>query len=253
MKIIVLGTGTSQGIPVIGCNCEVCLSSDPKNKRLRSSILIEIDNKTLVVDTGPDFRQQMLNNRIARLDAVIFTHEHKDHVAGLDDVRSFNYLLEKSIDVYAEQRVQDALKREFAYIFAENKYPGIPQINMHLIENKEFNISGIRIMPIRAFHYKLPVFGFRIKNFAYLTDVKTIPDEELKKLNNLECLIISALRKDKHISHFNLSEALELIKQLNPRKAFLTHLSHRFGLHEVEEKKLPENVYIAYDGLVLDL
>lgn len=253
MKIIVLGTGTSQGVPVIACNCDVCRSENPKDKRLRSSVLIEIDYKTFVFDTGPDFRQQMLNNHVTKLDSVIFTHEHKDHVAGLDDVRSFNYILDKSIDVYAESRVQEALKREFAYIFAENKYPGILRINMHMIDNNAFFISGIKILPIRVFHYKLPVFGFRIQNFAYITDVKTIPEEELVKLQNLDCLLISALRKDEHISHLNLSEALRLIERINPKQAYLTHLSHRFGLHEAENKKLPKKVNIAYDGLTLDL
>jgi phosphoribosyl 1,2-cyclic phosphate phosphodiesterase len=182
---------------------------------------------------------------------VIFTHEHKDHVAGLDDVRAFNYVLNNHIDVYAEKRVQVALRREFAYVFAMNKYPGIPQINMHLIKNKAFEIENVHIIPIRAYHHKLPVFGFRFGNFAYLTDVKTIPDKEKKKLTNLDILVLTTLRKEEHLSHMNLDEALKMVDELKPRMAYLNHLSHRFGLHAKEELLLPDNVRIAYDGLTL--
>jgi phosphoribosyl 1,2-cyclic phosphate phosphodiesterase len=253
MKITVLGTGTSQGIPVIACECEVCQSIDTRDKRLRASVMIETDGKVFIIDTGPDFRQQMLTHQVKNLTAILFTHEHKDHVAGLDDVRAFNFKMKKHIDVYAEQRVQESLRREYAYIFAENKYPGVPQIKMHSIQNELFHIEGIPITPIRVYHYQLPVFGYRIAGFAYLTDVKAITEEEKIKLYNLDILIINALRKDEHISHMNLSEALQLIHEIKPKVAYLTHLSHSFGLHAYEEPILPTGVHIAYDGLVLSL
>jgi phosphoribosyl 1,2-cyclic phosphate phosphodiesterase len=252
LKITFLGTGTSQGVPVIGCNCPVCTSTDARDKRLRTSILIEKNGHTLAIDSGPDFRQQMLNAHVSKLTAVIFTHEHKDHVAGLDDVRAFNFIEKKPVDVYAEKRVQKAIKREFAYIFAVYTYPGIPKINMHRIHNEPFNIKGIDIIPVRLMHYRLPILGFRIDNFAYLTDVKTIPPGEMEKLKDLECLVITALRKEPHISHMNVDEALKAIKMINPGKAYLIHMSHRFGLHAEMESSLPANVHIAYDGLVLN-
>lgn len=249
MKITFLGTGTSQGVPVIACKCPVCLSSDPRDKRLRASVLVEIGEKNIIIDTGPDFRQQMLRENITDIHAILFTHEHKDHVAGLDDVRAYNFVLRKKIEVYAEKRVQEALEREFAYIFAEYKYPGIPEINMHLIDNKPFIVEGVEITPIRVNHYELPVFGYKIGDFAYLTDVKTIPEQEKNKIRNMGVLVINALRQEEHISHLNLKEALEIIDELQPKKAYLTHLSHRFGQHSVEELKLPDNVRIGYDGL----
>ncbi len=253
MKITLLGTGTSQGVPVIACKCQVCESADPRDRRLRSSVLIEEDNKVFVIDTGPDFRQQMLSHHVKDLTAVLFTHEHKDHVAGLDDVRAFNFVLKRHIDVYAEKRVQDSLKREYAYIFAEDKYPGVPQIDMHLIENKKFAIDGVEILPIRAYHHQLPVFGFRFGKFAYLTDVKSVPTEELSKLKDLDVLVLTALRKTKHLSHMNLEEAQLLVDKVQPKKTILTHLSHAFGLHAKEEALLPEHIRIGYDGLTLTL
>jgi phosphoribosyl 1,2-cyclic phosphate phosphodiesterase len=253
LKITFLGTGTSQGVPVIACSCPICLSEDPRDKRLRASVMIETGDKTLIVDTGPDFRQQMLREKVKNITAILFTHEHKDHVAGLDDVRAFNFILNKHIDVYAESRVQESLQREFAYIFADYKYPGIPQIDMHLIDINNFEVEGIKIQPVRAFHYKLPVLGFRIGTFAYLTDIKTISEEEKAKLFNLDVLVINALRKEEHISHLDLSEALDLINEIKPKQAYLTHLSHRFGLHETEESLLPSNVKIAFDGLIIKI
>ncbi len=252
MKITFLGTATSHGIPVIACKCRVCQSNDIRDIRLRSSVLIQVSNLNIVIDTGPDFRQQMLNNKVTNLTAVLYTHEHKDHVAGLDDVRPFNFINNKPVDVYAEARVQDALKKEYAYIFLETPYPGAPQISMHLIENKKFYIQNLEVTPIRAYHDKLPIFGFRIGDFAYLTDIKTLPEEEKIKLKNLKVLVINALRKEEHISHYNLNEALETIQELQPKTAYLTHLSHRFGLYSEEEKLLPDSVFLAYDGLSID-
>lgn len=253
MKITFLGTGTSQGVPVIACRCAVCQSNDARDKRLRSSVMVEYNGHTLVIDTGPDFRQQMLREKVNDLTAVLFTHEHKDHVAGLDDVRAFNFVLNRPIDVYCEQRVVQALKREFAYVFAENKYPGIPRINIHTITNKAFSLHGIDIVPIRGMHYKLPVLGFRIGDFAYLTDLNRLPEEEYEKIKSLQVLVITALRKEKHLSHFCLSESLEVIKRIKPQQAFLTHLSHQFGAYVNENNQLPKGVALAYDGLSIDI
>ena len=248
-KITFLGTGTSHGVPVIACDCDVCTSDDPRDKRLRTSILVEHQDKIIVVDTGPDFRQQMLRSGTKKITSILFTHEHRDHMAGLDDVRAFNFVQHKKIDVYAEKRVEIALKNEFHYVFAEEKYPGIPDIEVHRIDSKPFEVEGIEIIPIRVMHYKLPVLGFRFGNFAYLTDTKTVPPEEMNKLQNLDVLVLNCLRKEPHISHLNLEEALQLSEKLKPGMTYLTHLSHRFGRHAIEEPLLPPTVAIAYDGL----
>ena len=253
MKVTFLGTGTSQGVPVIACNCGVCRSESPKDKRLRSSVMIELDNKTFVIDTGPDFRQQMLRENVTKLDAILFTHEHKDHIAGLDDIRAFNYLQKKPMDIFAEQRVQEALQREYAYVFADYKYPGIPEMNMHLIENKDFKIHGVNIKPIRVMHYKLPIYAYRIKDFSYITDTNYISEKEKNKIKGSEIIVVNALRKKKHISHFNLDEALSLIEEIKPKVAYLTHISHLMGRHEDVKKELPKNVKLAYDGLSFKL
>lgn len=253
MIITVLGSGTSQGVPVIGCECYVCTSADTKDYRRRCSILVEKDNSTIVIDTGPDFREQMLRAKVMKLDAVVFTHEHKDHVAGLDDIRAFNFMNKgKEMEVFATERVQTALKREFEYVFAENKYPGVPEIHLNTINNEPFTVAGIQLEPINVMHYKLPVTCFRIDNFAYVTDANYIDEEEKKKLAGLDTLIINALRKETHISHFNLEEALELIEELKPKKAYLTHISHLMGRHTETEKELPSHVHIAYDGLIFE-
>ena len=255
-KLIInfLGTGTSQGVPVIGCNCEVCISNSSLNNRLRSSIYISKNNTAIVVDTGPDFRQQMLNYNIKKLDAVLFTHEHKDHVAGLDDIRAFNFLQKKPMDIFCSDQVFECLQREYRYIFDENfKYPGIPKVKRFRLENKSFIYKDLEIQPILVQHYKLPVFGFRIEKFCYITDASFISEKEKLKLKGLDILVINALRKERHISHFNLQEALELIKELQPKKAYLTHISHLLGSHEAISKELPKNVFLSHDKLSLTL
>lgn len=247
-----LGTGTSQGVPVISCECDVCQSQNSKDKRLRTSILVSVDDKNIVIDTGPDFRQQMLTNDVKMVDAVLFTHEHKDHVAGLDDIRSYNFKSKKDMNVYASLRVQEALKREFAYIFADYKYPGVPQVQLHEISNVPFELCGTTVTPIDVMHYKLPVKGFRISNLTYITDANYISDTEKEKIKGSDVLVINALRREHLISHFTLSEALELIEELKPKKAYLTHISHLLGKHDEVSKELPAYVEIAYDGLKID-
>lgn len=251
MKLTFLGTGTSQGVPVIGCQCAVCMSVNEKDKRLRTSLMLEVKGRNFVIDTGPDFRQQMLREKVDRLNAVIFTHEHKDHTAGFDDVRAFNFLSKKKVEVYAAARVQTAIRREFAYIFDDFKYPGIPEINLHLIDDRPFTIEEVEFIPIRVLHYQLPVYGFRIDNLTYITDANYIPDEEKEKIKGSEILILNALRREKHISHYTLEEAIALVKELKPRKAYFTHISHQLGLHTLVNDELPEGIELAYDGLVV--
>ena len=251
LKITFLGTGTSQGIPVITCNCEVCQSDDHRNNRLRVSILIETADKTIVIDSGPDFRYQMLRARVKDLDAILFTHEHKDHVAGLDDIRPFNYLLHKNIDIYAADRVQDALKREFSYIFSDVKYPGLPQIELHTIDQEPFFIGETEIIPLAIMHYKLPILGFRIGDFTYITDAKTISEETIAKVRGSKILVVNALQRQTHISHFTLDEAVEFAEKIGAEQTYFTHISHNLGLHEEVEKELPKGMKLAYDGLTL--
>ncbi len=253
MEIIILGTGTSQGIPVIGCKCKVCQSSDPHDNRLRSSALICCTNTNILIDAGPDFRQQMLRENINQLDAIVFTHEHKDHIGGLDDVRAFNFITKKPMEIYAEKRVQKALKKEFSYVFSENNYPGIPKLNLNTIDDNPFKINNIEITPIRVMHYNLPILGFRIKDFTYITDANYISETELQKIYGTKVLIINALRQEKHISHFSVDEALNIIKKISPNRAYLTHISHNLGLHEEINNKLSENTELAYDGLKINL
>lgn len=253
MTITFLGTGTSQGVPVIACKCEVCQSADQNDKRLRSSILIETEGKSIVIDSGPDFRQQMLRADVQHLSAIIFTHEHKDHVAGLDDIRAFNYKQQEAIDVYATERVQTALKREFIYIFEEHKYPGIPQVHLHTIGKEPFTIGGIEITPIEVMHYKLPVLGFRIADFTYITDAKTITLEEKEKIKGTKVLVINALQKQTHISHFTFDEAIEFARSIGAEKTYFTHISHRLGKHYHISQELPEGIELAYDTLQLEL
>jgi len=249
LKVKVLGTGTSQGVPVIACNCNVCQSTDPNDKRLRAAVLVEVNGVNIVIDGGPDFRQQMLREKVSDIDAILVTHEHRDHIAGLDDVRAFNFMNQKPVDIYAEERVQKVIKSEFFYSFGENKYPGVPRINLKNLSLEPFKIKDVTIIPIQVFHYKLPVFGFRIGDFSYITDANYISEEEKEKLHGTKYLIINALRKRKHISHYSLSESLELIKELSPKRAYITHISHQMGLHHDINEELPHGISLAYDGL----
>ena len=249
MTVTFLGTGTSQGVPVIACGCEVCTSIDPHDNRLRSSIMIESDDKTVVIDSGPDFRYQMLREKVKKLDAIVFTHEHKDHIAGMDDIRAFNYFQNAPVDIYAVPRVQEALKREFAYVFAEFKYPGIPQVNLHTIGLEPFDIGSIHFIPIEVMHYKLPVLGFRINDFTYITDAKTVSPTEVEKIKGTKILVINALQTQSHISHFTLDEAVLFAQEVGAEKTYLTHISHRLGRHEDVSAQLPEGIELGYDGL----
>lgn len=249
MDVTFLGTGTSQGIPIIGSEHPVCLSKDSKDKRLRVSILITWNNLNILIDCGPDFRQQMLANNIKNLDAIFYTHEHNDHTAGLDDIRPF-FFRQGDIPVYAHERVLKALRKRFEYIFTtENKYPGAPGVIENIIKNKAFNFEGLTVTPINFMHNRLQVFGFRVEDFAYLTDIKSIEDAEVEKLGDLKVLVVSALRIEPHHSHFNLEEALEFIERIKPEKTYLTHISHMLGFHSEVEQTLPENVHLAYDNL----
>ncbi|QXV65138.1 MBL fold metallo-hydrolase [Mucilaginibacter sp. 21P] len=253
MIITFLGTGTSQGVPVIACTCDVCLSADKHDKRLRTSILIEAEDKTIVIDSGPDFRYQMLREHVMKLDAIVFTHEHKDHVAGMDDIRAFNYKQQKAIDIYATERVQQGLRREFSYIFDNFKYPGIPQVEMHTIDKEPFNIGSVNLTPIEVMHYKLAVLGFRLRDFTYITDAKTVSDTEKKKIKGSKILVINALQKENHISHFTLDEAIAFAKEIGAEKTYFTHISHRLGKHADVNPLLPAGIELAYDGLKIEI
>jgi phosphoribosyl 1,2-cyclic phosphate phosphodiesterase len=253
LKITFLGTGTSQGIPVITCGCEVCQSDDARDKRLRVSVLLETGDKTIVIDSGPDFRYQMLRAKVKDLDAIVYTHEHKDHIAGLDDIRPFNYLLQKNIDVYATERVQDALKREFSYIFAEKVYPGVPQINMHTVKDANFYIGKTEFVPLDIMHYKLPILGYRINDFTYITDAKTISAASIEKVRGTKVLVVNALQKEHHISHFTLDEALAFAELIGADMTYFTHMSHNLGKHADIEAELPSHIRLAYDGLQIEV
>lgn len=252
LKITFLGTGTSQGVPVIACECEVCKSRDEKDKRLRTSILVENEDTTVVIDSGPDFRQQLLRAGVKKLDGLLFTHEHKDHIAGMDDIRAFNYVCNKPVDIYATDRVQHAIKREFHYAFDAIKYPGVPELNLHTIDLNPFKIGSIEFTPILVKHYLLDVLGFRIGNFTYITDAKTIPEDQHSKIYGSEVLVLNALRREPHVSHFTLEEALKMMQHFQPKLGLLTHLSHQMGLHDQIENDLPVDVRIAFDGMVLN-
>lgn len=250
IELTFLGTGTSQGVPVIACECGVCMSSDPKDKRLRTSAMISHNGKNIVIDSGPDFRQQMLREKVLDIEAILYTHEHKDHVAGMDDVRAFNFKHEKDMPVYVNEDVEKALLREFPYVFADFKYPGIPKVKVHKIDkNARFQLIDLDITAIEVMHYKLPVLGFRFGDLTYITDANFISEEEKEKIRGSKVLVLNALQRDTHISHFTLQEALDFIDEIKPEKAYLTHVSHRMGSHEEASALLPDHVFFAYDGM----
>ncbi len=253
MKITILGSGTSQGVPVIACPCEVCQSSDTRDKRLRTSVMISDGITCLVIDAGADFRQQMLAHQVKKLDGLLITHGHKDHTGGLDDVRAFNWVQNKPMDIYARGDVLQTIKGEFPYAFGSNKYPGAPQINLHTIADANLLIGSMDITPINAIHGQLPVTGFRIGAFSYLTDASTIESDDLNKMKGSKVIILNALRQEKHHSHFSLQEAVDILTYLSPDQGYLTHISHQMGFHKDVQKQLPKNVFLAYDGLVIEV
>jgi phosphoribosyl 1,2-cyclic phosphate phosphodiesterase len=251
-KVTFLGTGTSSGVPMIGCDCEVCTSANPKDKRLRSSIMVQTKYTTVVVDTTPDFRYQMLRLGVKNVDAIIFTHPHKDHIAGLDDVRAFNFHTKKPMEVYANYLTEEALRRDFYYAFSDTKYPGIPEININTISNEPFTINDLIIEPILVWHLKMPVLGFRFGPFTYITDANRIEDDEKEKVKGSKAMVVNALRKKEHISHYNLDEAVALVQELQVPNAYFTHISHQLGLHDAIENELPTGIHLSYDGLMLE-
>jgi phosphoribosyl 1,2-cyclic phosphate phosphodiesterase len=253
LKITFLGTGTSQGVPVVGCPCDVCQSTDKLDKRLRSSVLIEQGNTKFTIDAGPDFRYQMLRENVKDLDGILITHCHKDHIAGLDDVRAFNFLLKKNMRVYATQRDQRAIKQEFSYAFGENLYPGVPRFELIDIDEDPFYVNDVKIIPLKALHMKMEVTGFRIGDFAYITDTNYIPPETLAAVSDCKIIVLNAVRRKPHPSHYCLTDAIKVLEFLNPEKAFITHISHLMGKHKEIGRELPEFVELAYDGLTLNL
>jgi len=253
MEITLLGTGTSQGVPVIACDCGVCQSTDPYDKRLRSSVMVQQGSTRLVIDAGPDFRQQLLRENVKNLTAILLTHAHKDHIGGLDDVRSFNWVQKKAMDIYAAEEVLEIVKNDFGYAFHEMKYPGVPELELHSVDSISFPIGELIVQPIKALHHKLPVLGFRIGDFCYLTDANFVEETELAKMHGSKVLVINALRKKKHLSHFNLEEALALIAYLKPERAYLTHMSHHMGYHREIQNELPPNVFLGFDGLKIHI
>ncbi|HTQ66993.1 MAG TPA: MBL fold metallo-hydrolase [Puia sp.] len=253
LKITFLGTGTSSGVPMIACDCEVCTSTDKKDKRLRSSIMVQSANTTLLVDSTPDFRYQMLREKVKRLDAIIFTHPHKDHIAGLDDVRAFNFFSQKAVEVFANEMTQEVIIREFPYAFADFKYPGAPEVHLNTIVTEPFIVGDIPIIPFLVWHLKMPVLGFRFGRFTYITDANKIDDSEKDKIRDSQIIVVNALRNEKHISHYSLEEAILLVQELGIPNAYFTHISHQLGKHQLVNSELPKGIQLAYDGLVLNI
>lgn len=253
MKITFLGTGTSTGVPVVACNCDVCTSDDPRDKRYRTSVMVTSGVSNIIIDCGPDFRIQMLKHKVEDIDAVLFTHAHRDHIAGLDDIRAFNYILHKSIDVYGSQFTLNSIKEQFPYIFTPGRYLGAPQLNLHTITSDLFSIGELDFTPVQVMHQDMKVFGYRIGDFTYITDANFIASEEIDKIRGSEVVVINALRNSRHVSHFSLEEALEVLSDIHPRVAYLTHISHFLGKHIVVEPKLPDWVHLAYDGLQIEV
>lgn len=253
LKLTFLGTGTSQGIPMIASKDPVCFSDDSRDKRLRSSVMISWDEKNYIIDCGPDFRQQMLRENVQHINGVLYTHEHADHTAGMDDLRPFCYQMGE-VPIYGSDRVIENLKVRFAYIFEEeNRYAGAPKVKIHLVDKESFKLGRIEVMPIEILHGKLPIHAYRFNNLAYITDLKTISEEEKSKLHDLEVLVVNALRIEPHPTHKNLEEALDFVKEIKPKRAYFTHISHKLGFHADVEKILPENVYLAFDGLKIEV
>ncbi len=253
IQITFLGTGTSSGVPMIGCDCEVCTSSNKQDNRLRSSIMVETATTTIVVDTTPDFRYQMLRLGVKKIDAIIFTHPHKDHIAGLDDVRAFNYINRKPMEVYCNYLTEEALRRDFYYAFSDTRYPGVPEINLNTITDQPFMVNELLVEPVLVWHMKMPVLGFRFGAFTYITDANYIEPAEKEKIKGSKIMVVNALRKEKHISHYNLDEAVALVQELEVPKAYFTHISHQLGVHNEIESELPAGIHLAYDGLTLQL
>ena len=253
MQVTFLGTGTSGGVPLIGCQCEVCKSTDPRDNRLRTSVFIQHENLNLVIDCGPDFRQQMLRENIAKLDAILMTHAHKDHTAGFDDIRAFNFMQQKPMDVYCTEETEAGIKEQFSYAFTETDYPYLPKMNFKRIDNKQFAIGNLKIQPIEVMHGSMKVNGYRFGHFTYITDAKTISKTERDKIRGSKILVVNALRPEQHYSHFTIDEALELVADVKPGLTYFTHMSHQFGLHKETEKKLPNRVLVAYDGLKIEI
>jgi len=251
LKITFLGTGTSSGVPMIACDCPVCTSADKRDKRLRSSILVESAKTTIVVDTGPDFRYQMLRENVKKLDAVLFTHPHRDHIAGLDDIRAYNFFTKRPMEIYADSLTEEAIRRDFYYAFSDTKYPGLPELNLNTITLEPFTIGDIPVVPILVWHLKMPVYGFRFGDFTYITDANKIEPSEKEKIKGSKILVLNTLRKQKHISHFTLGEAIDIVNELQIPEAWFTHLSHQMGTHAETESELPDEMRIAYDGLKL--
>ncbi|MDR0907626.1 MAG: MBL fold metallo-hydrolase [Rikenellaceae bacterium] len=252
VRLTFLGTGTSQGVPMIACPCEVCHSGDPRDKRLRSSVLVETGGRNIVIDAGPDFRAQMLRADVHTLDGILLTHEHKDHTGGIDDVRAYNYFQQAPVDIYATERVGRAVRRDYAYAFDDHPYPGVPDIALHTIGTEPFDVKGVEVVPVTGLHLTLPVTGFRIGNVAYLTDFNRIEHDQIMKIRGVDVLVINALRYEKHISHFSVQEAILLSRYVGTQRTYLTHLSHQIGLHSREERRLTEGVFLAYDGLTIE-